>query len=133
MKSLTHFDQRFMDALMRAGRIRLPACQVAGKTQPAFYRDVITINENRMRLDGMNIEAFFIDPSNDIRPIIKRGVSKKITSLLIHRQFILDSCTDEQLEFIARDGAYTCNAGFIEVYTFANVGIYPQYVLEEKR
>lgn len=97
----------------------------------------MTINDKSMTVEAENqrfpVEYYFIPPSFAIESIIADASTRKISTLLVHEQFILDGMSDSQLEFVMRDGAYryrcpvTGQSLTNEVYSWSQIGPYCQY------
>ncbi len=127
---------RFAELFSSLKRIKIPSALVDGKLTEPFYIDVDSVDDECIRGSGRVIEYHFVDQDTDLTDILESAAERSVTTLLVHMQFILDGSSDDELMYIATDGAYTVEVEewtgerqrkLVEIYSLAQAGKYPQY------
>lgn len=113
-------------------RIKFPPFMIGGKEQDIGYCSVVCFGDGYLILDNDSAGRFtcfyrLVDSADDIGSIISDWQIKKATGVFVHKQFLSDDFSQDQMQFILQDGGYKCNLGNIEIYTAGCVAGISQY------
>jgi hypothetical protein len=113
-------------------KIKFPPFLINGKEYSIGYCEIVGRGDGHLALNNDETGKFIcfyhvLSPTDEIGEHINRLQRNKATGMFIHKQFLVDDFTEDQMRFILQDGGYKCNLGVIEIYTSACVAGVNQY------